>query len=111
MKEGAKALPPNAVTALGHLALLGVVFTVLEGNKAIRKGVPSPPAWASACWCRPCGGVDDVRRRPARLRVEKKDKKSSDAYSAPLASGSHRRRGNRRGHRTVVDSNRVIPND
>ncbi|MBK7859175.1 MAG: OPT/YSL family transporter [Archangiaceae bacterium] len=87
LKEGAKALPPNAVTALVIFALLGVVFTVLEGNKAIRKWVPSPTgvgigmlvpfAVVSMMFV---GGL-------LGYAWEKKDKKSSDAYSAPLASG------------------------
>lgn len=87
LKAGAEALPPYSIHAMAVFALLGVVFTLLETNKGIKKWVPSPT------------GIGIGMLVPFHVVLtmfvgslmgyawEKADKKTSDLYSAPLASG------------------------
>lgn len=87
LKRGAEALPKYAVHAMVVFAIIGVICTILEGNKKIKKYVPSPT------------GVGIGMLVPFAVismmfiggllgwAWEKKDKKSSEAYAAPLASG------------------------
>ncbi|MBL8858140.1 MAG: OPT/YSL family transporter [Planctomycetes bacterium] len=84
---GLDALHPSAFAALGIAVVLGVVFTVLEQFKSIKRWVPSPtgigigmlvPATAVATMF--IGAVIDVVWRSV-------DKKSPDSKILPLASG------------------------
>jgi len=87
LKRGAEALPKYAVHAMLVFILLGALFTVLETKKEWKKWVPSPTGIGigmlvpfSVVSMMFIGGL-------AGYFWEKKDKKSSDQYSAPLASG------------------------
>ena len=87
LKGGKDALPPNAVWFLLIFAVLGVILTILEDNKTLKTFVPSPT------------GVGIGMLVPFHVistmfvgglmgwAWEKKDKRSSDLYATPLASG------------------------
>jgi putative OPT family oligopeptide transporter len=85
LSRGISALPPGAITALVIAVVLGVVLTVLESKGA--KWVPSPTGVGigmlvpfSVIFVMFLGGVaETVWRRT--------DRRSSDLYLVPLASG------------------------
>ena len=87
LNQGASALPEYAVHAMAVFAVLGIIFTILEGNKKLKKWVPSPTgvgigmlvpfAVVSTMFI---GGL-------LGYAWEKNNKAQSDQYSAPLASG------------------------
>ena len=87
LKEGPSALPTSAVYALVIFTVLGVVLTVLESNKKLKKWVPSPTGIGigilvsfNVVFTMFLGGVAGALWR-------KTDKKSADFYMIPLASG------------------------
>jgi uncharacterized oligopeptide transporter (OPT) family protein len=86
LKEGASALPPGAMTALGIFTGLGILFTLLESTRW-KKWVPSPTGIgigmlvpAAVIVTMFLGGLADSiwrRTRPAQ----------AEALSVPAASG------------------------
>jgi uncharacterized oligopeptide transporter (OPT) family protein len=87
LRDGISALEPSALYALLVGVALGVILTVLESNKKIKKWVPSPTgvgiamlvpfAVVSAMFI---GGV-------VSFIWEKVNKKSADIFMIPLGSG------------------------
>ncbi len=87
LKRGAEALPKYAVHAMLAFIVLGALFTVLETKKEWKKWVPSPTGIGIGMLV-PFSVISMMFIGGLLGYVwEKKDKKSSDAYSAPLASG------------------------
>ncbi|MBX7099411.1 MAG: OPT/YSL family transporter [Myxococcaceae bacterium] len=87
LQGGVDALPPHALTAMGIFAALGVLFTVLEENKAIKPFVPSPTGVGIGMLV-PFAVVSTMFVGGLMgFAWEKADKKTSDSYAAPLASG------------------------
>lgn len=87
LEKGPGALPSSALYALLVFSILGVVFTVLESNKKLKKWVPSPTGVGIGIlvpflviFTMFVGGV-------VGAIWEKADKKSADVYMIPLASG------------------------
>jgi uncharacterized oligopeptide transporter (OPT) family protein len=87
LEEGVSALSPSALKALVAFSVLGVLFTVLESNKKLKKWVPSPTGIGigilvpfSVVFTMFLGGI-------AGSIWEKTNRKSSDVYMIPLASG------------------------
>jgi uncharacterized oligopeptide transporter (OPT) family protein len=87
LQDGVKALPPNAITAMIIFSVLGVLFTVLETRKDLRKLVPSPTGIGigmlvpfNVISMMFVGGV-------IGWIWERQNKKTYDTYSVPLASG------------------------
>jgi uncharacterized oligopeptide transporter (OPT) family protein len=87
LKEGTKALQPSALYALVVFSILGVIFTILEGNKKVKKWIPSPTGIGigilvpfSVVFTMFLGGIIGAV-------WETKNKKSADIYMVPLASG------------------------
>jgi uncharacterized oligopeptide transporter (OPT) family protein len=87
LKDGFDRLPTGALEAAGVFAVLGIIITVLEGNKSLKKFLPSPTGVGigmlvpfSAVATMFIGGV-------LGYLWEKQHKQSSDELSAPLASG------------------------
>lgn len=87
LKDGAGALPSSALYALIVFSILGVIFTVAESNKKLKKWVPSPTGVGigmlvpfSVISTMFIGGL-------VGWLWEKNDKKSSETYMVPLASG------------------------
>ena len=87
LKEGIGALPASALYALAIFSVLGIVFTVLESNKKLKKYIPSPtgigigilvPFTVVATMF--IGGI-------IGMVWEKRHKASADLYMVPLASG------------------------
>jgi uncharacterized oligopeptide transporter (OPT) family protein len=87
LQKGVDALPPNAISALVIFAVLGIIFTVLEGKKELRGFVPSPAAIGIGMLV-PFNVVSTMFLGGLGGWIwEKKDKKTFDTYSTPLASG------------------------
>jgi uncharacterized oligopeptide transporter (OPT) family protein len=87
LKEGPSALPSSALYALLIFTVLGVVFTILESNKKLKKWVPSPTGIGigilvsfNVVFTMFLGGVIGAI-------WERSDKKSADVYMIPLGSG------------------------
>lgn len=87
LKDGAGALPSSALYALIVFSILGVIFTVAESNKKLKKWVPSPTGVGigmlvpfSVISTMFIGGL-------VGWLWEKNDKKSAGTYMVPLASG------------------------
>ncbi|HWO17160.1 MAG TPA: OPT family oligopeptide transporter [Kofleriaceae bacterium] len=87
LREGPGALPSSALYMLVIFTILGVIFTVLESNKKIKKWVPSPTGIGIGIlvsflvvFTMFLGGV-------VGAIWEKLDKKSADTYMIPLGSG------------------------
>ncbi len=87
LREGPGALPSSALYMLAIFTVLGIVFTVLESNKKIKKWVPSPTGIGIGIlvsflvvFTMFLGGVIGAL-------WEKLDKKSSETYMIPLGSG------------------------
>ncbi len=87
LEKGPGALPTSALYMLILFSLLGVVFTVLESNKKLKKWVPSPTGIGIGIlvpflvvFTMFLGGV-------VGAIWEKVNKKSSDIYMVPLGSG------------------------
>jgi uncharacterized oligopeptide transporter (OPT) family protein len=87
LQDGVQALPPHAITAFIIFSALGILFTVLEGKKSLRNFVPSPTGIGIAMLV-PFNVVSMMFLGGLIGWVwEKRDKKSSDTYATPLASG------------------------
>jgi uncharacterized oligopeptide transporter (OPT) family protein len=87
LREGPGALPDSALYMLAIFTVLGIVLTVLESNKKIKKWVPSPTGIGIGIlvtflvvFTMFLGGVIGAL-------WEKLDKKSSETYMIPLGSG------------------------
>jgi putative OPT family oligopeptide transporter len=87
LKDGIASLPTSAVYALAVFSALGVLLTVLESNKALRKYIPSPTGIGigilvpfSVVFTMFLGGC-------AGAWWERTDRKTSDVFMIPLASG------------------------
>lgn len=87
LEKGPGALPTSALYMLIVFSVLGVVFTVLESNKKIKKWIPSPTGIGIGIlvpflvvFTMFLGGV-------VGAIWEKVNKKSSDIYMVPLGSG------------------------
>jgi uncharacterized oligopeptide transporter (OPT) family protein len=87
LEKGPGALPTSALYMLLLFSVLGVVFTVLESNKKIKKWVPSPTGIGIGIlvpflvvFTMFLGGL-------AGWIWEKVNKKSADTYMIPLGSG------------------------
>ncbi|MGN6103997.1 MAG: OPT/YSL family transporter, partial [Kofleriaceae bacterium] len=87
LEKGPSALPSSALYALLAFSVLGVLFTVLESNKKLKKWVPSPTGVGigilvpfSVVFTMAIGGV-------VGAIWEKLNKKSADTYMVPLGSG------------------------
>ncbi len=87
LREGISALPTSAMWALLIFSVLGVVLTVLEANPRLKKWVPSPTGIGigiivpfSVVFTMFLGGLIGAL-------WERGDKKTSDQYMVPLASG------------------------
>jgi uncharacterized oligopeptide transporter (OPT) family protein len=87
LEKGPGALPTSALYMLIAFSVLGVVFTVLESNKKLKKWVPSPTGIGIGIlvpflvvFTMFLGGV-------VGAIWEKVNKKSSDIYMVPLGSG------------------------
>nr|HEX4319058.1 OPT/YSL family transporter [Kofleriaceae bacterium] len=87
LKEGISNLPTSAVWALVIFSVLGVVLTVLESNKELRKYIPSPTGIGigilvpfNVVFTMFLGGC-------AGTIWERTNKKTADLYMIPLASG------------------------
>ncbi|HEY4181688.1 MAG TPA: OPT family oligopeptide transporter [Kofleriaceae bacterium] len=87
LKEGTKALQPSALYALAVFSVLGVIFTILENNKKVKKWIPSPTGIGigilvpfSVVFTMFLGGI-------VGWLWETKSKKTADKYMVPLASG------------------------
>jgi len=87
LEKGPGALPSSALYMLILFSVLGVVFTILESNKKLKKWVPSPTGIGIGIlvpflvvFTMFLGGV-------VGAIWEKINKKSSDIYMVPLGSG------------------------
>ena len=87
LEKGPGALPTSALYMLVLFSVLGVVFTVLESNKKLKKWIPSPTGIGIGIlvpflvvFTMFLGGV-------VGAIWEKVNKKSSDIYMVPLGSG------------------------
>jgi uncharacterized oligopeptide transporter (OPT) family protein len=87
LQRGLDALPPGALPALGIFAVLGVLFTVLESVKGLKRWVPSPTGIGigmlvpfSVIATMFVGGVIGTI-------WERKNKDHFDRFMPPLASG------------------------
>ena len=87
LEKGPGALPTSALYMLIIFSVLGVVFTVLESNKKLKKFIPSPTGIGIGIlvpflvvFTMFLGGV-------VGAIWEKLNKKSSDIYMVPLGSG------------------------
>lgn len=87
LEKGPGALPTSALYMLLLFSVLGVLFTVLESNKKIKKWVPSPTGIGIGIlvpflvvFTMFLGGL-------AGWIWEKVNKKSADTYMIPLGSG------------------------
>ncbi len=87
LEKGPGALPTSALYMLIVFSVLGVVFTILESNKKLKKWVPSPTGIGIGIlvpflvvFTMFLGGV-------VGAIWEKVNKKSSDIYMVPLGSG------------------------
>jgi putative OPT family oligopeptide transporter len=87
LQDGFSKIAPSALWALVIFAVLGIVFTVLEAQPKLKKWVPSPTGIGigmlvpfSVIATMFVGGV-------AGTIWEKTNKRSSDQYMIPLASG------------------------
>ncbi len=87
LQEGVGALSPSALKALAVFSVLGVILTVIESNKKLKKWVPSPTGIGigilvpfSVVFTMFLGGV-------IGWVWTKADKKSADVFMIPLASG------------------------
>jgi uncharacterized oligopeptide transporter (OPT) family protein len=87
LRAGPSALPSSALYMLVIFTVLGIVFTVLESNKKIKKWVPSPTGIGIGIlvsflvvFAMFIGGV-------VSALWEKIDRKSADSYMIPLGSG------------------------
>jgi uncharacterized oligopeptide transporter (OPT) family protein len=87
LKEGPSALPNSALYMLAIFTVLGVILTVLESNKKLKKWVPSPTGIGIGIlvsflvvFTMFIGGV-------IGWLWEKLDKKSAEVYMIPLGSG------------------------
>ena len=87
LEEGVSALSPSALKALVVFSILGIILTVLESNKKLKKWVPSPTGIGigilvpfSVVFTMFIGGI-------VGAIWERTDKKSSSVYMIPLASG------------------------
>jgi uncharacterized oligopeptide transporter (OPT) family protein len=87
LKGGKDALPPNAVYFLFVFAVLGVILTILEDQKKLKTFVPSPTGIGIGMLV-PFHVISTMFVGGLLGTIwEKADKKSSDLYSTPLASG------------------------
>jgi uncharacterized oligopeptide transporter (OPT) family protein len=87
LRDGIGALDPTALRALVIGAVLGIVLTVLESNKAIKKWVPSPTGVGIGMLV-PFIVISTMFIGGVIGWVwEKIDKKAADLYMIPLGSG------------------------
>jgi uncharacterized oligopeptide transporter (OPT) family protein len=87
LKDGANALPTSALYALIIFSILGALFTYLESKPKIKEWIPSPTGIGigilvpfNVVFTMFLGGI-------VGWYWERKNKKSSDVYMVPLASG------------------------
>ncbi len=87
LKDGASALPTSALYALVIFSVLGILFTVLETQPALKKWVPSPTGVGigilvpfSVVFTMFVGGL-------VGFFWERTNKPQADLYMVPLASG------------------------
>ena len=87
LRDGISALEPSALKALVVGAVLGIILTVLEGNKKIKKWVPSPTGIGIGMLV-PFIVVSTMFIGGVIGWIwEKVDKKTADLYMIPLGSG------------------------
>jgi uncharacterized oligopeptide transporter (OPT) family protein len=87
LEDGVSALPTSALYALIIFSILGVIFTVLESNKKLKKWIPSPTGIGIGIlvpfvvvFTMFLGGI-------IGWIWEKQNKKSADIFMVPLGSG------------------------
>lgn len=87
LHEGASALPTSALYALVIFSALGVVLTVLEAHPKLKPWIPSPTGMGIAMVV-PFVYVFTMFLGAVGAAIwQRADKRSSDAYAVPLASG------------------------
>jgi len=87
LRDGIGALDPSALKALVAGAVLGIILTVLESNKKIKKWVPSPTGIGIGMLV-PFIVVSTMFIGGVIGWIwEKIDKKTADLYMIPLGSG------------------------
>jgi uncharacterized oligopeptide transporter (OPT) family protein len=87
LEEGPSALPSSALYALLIFSVLGVVITVLESNKAIKKWVPSPTGVGIGILVPFLVIFTMFLGAVIGAIWSKIDKRSSDTFLIPLGSG------------------------
>jgi uncharacterized oligopeptide transporter (OPT) family protein len=87
LKDGASALPSSALYALIIFSVLGVIFTVLEGNSKLKKWVPSPTGLGIGMLV-PFAVISTMFIGGIIGWIwERQSKKTADTYMVPFASG------------------------
>jgi putative OPT family oligopeptide transporter len=87
LQDGFGSIAPSALWAMVIFAVLGIIFTVLESNKKIRTFVPSPTGIGIGMLV-PFAVIATMFLGGVIGTIwAKADKRSSDHYMIPLASG------------------------
>jgi uncharacterized oligopeptide transporter (OPT) family protein len=87
LRDGASALSPSAMWLLVIFSVLGVVFTLLEMNPKLKRWVPSPTGVGIGIFVPFAVVATMFIGGVIGMFWQRGDRKSSDLYMVPLASG------------------------